>query len=304
MPFLQLTLDVANADPAPYEDALFAAGAQSVTLTDAADNPILEPAPGALPLWPTVVVKALFAHDTDSNVVIAMLQSTLPGQLPAHRFTVVEDRIWEREWLKDFKPMRFGHRLWICPGGMPLPADANANANACIVHLDPGLAFGTGTHQTTALCLQWLDGAELTGKRVIDYGCGSGILAIAALKLGAQSAVGIDLDPQALLASRDNAQRNGVSDRLALQPADADSATTGPADILLANILAGPLEQLAPQLSGLVRPGGRLVLSGILQQQAAPLARCYCAWFEMEPPAIQDDWVRLSGIRKAVGYSL
>jgi ribosomal protein L11 methyltransferase len=299
MPFLQLSLDLGKADPEPYENALFAAGASSVTLEDSADDPILEPAPGATPLWPTVTVKALFAADANVEEITAALHKEI-GAIPHHRFERIEDRVWEREWLKDFKPMRFGQRLWICPGGMSPPSDLLPAASgqlpaACLIHLDPGLAFGTGTHPTTALCLEWLDSAELSGKVVLDYGCGSGVLAIAALKLGAKSAAGFDIDEQAITATRDNATRNAVSERLSLLSPATPPQT--PADVVLANILAGPLHELAPALAALVNPNGCLVLSGILKEQALDLARRYSAWFDMEEPVFREDWARLTGRR-------
>ncbi len=208
MPHLQLTFDLGSADPAPAEDLLTSLGASSVTLEDAADDPVLEPAPGETPLWPTVRVRALFAESADRRVIA----DSLIGLLPSTRlhFELLSDRTWEREWLRDFRPMRFGRRLWVCPDGEPA-----GDPQGIRVALDPGLAFGTGTHATTALCLEWLDGCDLAGRRVIDYGCGSGILAIAALKLGAARALAFDIDPQALLAARENAERNGVADRLA-----------------------------------------------------------------------------------------
>jgi ribosomal protein L11 methyltransferase len=295
MPFLQLTIELGARDPSVVEDALFEAGASSVTLQDAADDPILEPGPGETPMWPTVTVRALFDANAAREPILDVARSTLGNPLPNHFFERIEDRAWEREWLKDFKPMQFGKRLWICPGGMSPPVDLLSTA--CLISLDPGLAFGTGTHPTTALCLEWLDGASLVGERVIDYGCGSGILAIAALKLGAAHAVGIDNDPQALLASRDNAERNAVSDRLVVQ--DVHAAAPAPAKILLANILAGPLHELAPQLAALVIAGGSLVLSGILKEQAAGLAQRYSAWFDMQTPTVREDWVRLVGVRRA-----
>jgi ribosomal protein L11 methyltransferase len=301
MPFLQLTLDIATADPGPYEDALFAVGASAVSLADAADDPILEPAPGAIPLWPTVTVTALFAGDANADAILSALQSQF-SPLPAHEFTVLEDRAWEREWLKDFKPMQFGRRLWICPGGMTPPAELLSKSDPpVLISLDPGLAFGTGTHPTTALCLEWLDSANLKDKCVIDYGCGSGILAIAALKLGAREALGTDIDPQALLASRNNAERNEVSDRLQLRSCEFVSGRETPpasAPVLLANILAGPLGELAPLLAKLVLPDGHVVLSGILKEQAVPLAKTYAAWFDMESPMYRGDWARLVGKRK------
>ncbi len=306
MPFLQLTLNIGKNDPAHFEDAVFAAGALSVTLQDSADDPILEPAPGTTPLWPTVTVKALFSDDAVADDIVATLDQQI-GIFLEYRFERIEDRIWEREWLKDFKPMQFGRRLWICPGGMSPPLDllpaAGSQWPATLIHLDPGLAFGTGTHPTTALCLEWLDGADLAGKTIIDYGCGSGILAIAALKLGATAALGIDIDNQALIASRDNAQRNGVLDKLALQ--DDRATLPGPADILLANILAGPLHDLAPTLATLVSPKGHLVLSGILKEQAPDLASRYASWFDMDVPVYRGDWARLMGRRlKAVDCGL
>lgn len=291
MPFLQLTLELGNADPSPVEDALFEIGALSVTLEDAADDPILEPAPGALPLWPTVNIKALFDANASQDAVINALQTQL-ASLPTCRFEHIADRLWEREWLKDFHAMRFGEHLWVCPDGQrPDAADAK---DAIIIDLDPGLAFGTGTHATTALCLHWLDRHPPHDRTVIDYGCGSGILAIAALKLGARHVHGIDIDPQALTASRSNAERNQVSHSLTLS---LDDQPPPAADVVLANILAGPLLELAPRLAALTRPGGHIVLSGVLQDQAATIQTCYAAWFEMDAVAVQDGWARLSGKR-------
>jgi ribosomal protein L11 methyltransferase len=290
MPFLQLTLELGTADPEPVEAALFEIGALSVTLEDAADDPILEPAPGALPLWPTVNIKAVFAGDAEQQAVLDGLREHVNSPLPVHHFEELADRAWEREWLKDFHAMQFGERLWVCPAGQH-PADPRA----VIVDLDPGLAFGTGTHATTALCLQWLDQYPLLDKNVIDYGCGSGILAIAALKLGAQRAFGIDIDPQALLASRDNAERNGVSEYLSLSLSDADLVA---ADLLIANILAGPLETLAPRLAALTRSDGHIVLSGVLTEQAPAVANVYRAWFDMDATVLQQGWARLSGTRR------
>jgi ribosomal protein L11 methyltransferase len=299
MPFLKFELDLGARNPEPFEDALFAAGATSVTLADAADDPVLEPAPGMTPLWPTVRLEALFDGSTDPASVLAELQSMLDMPLSGHRFSVLGDRTWEREWLKDFRPMRFGRRLWVCPGGQR-PTDSAlqaAGAPPVILELDPGLAFGTGTHPTTALCLHWLDGIDLTGRKVIDYGCGSGILAVAALKLGAASAIGVDIDHQALTASRDNAERNQVAERLALLA--VDEPLTALADVLLANILAEPLLALASELKDRVIAGGRIALSGILSSQAAAVAERYAPWFDMNPATHQDGWVRLDGVRRA-----
>lgn len=294
MPFLQLILPIGAADPAPYEDALLAAGASSITLEDEGDDPVLEPLPGTTPLWPRVRLKALFDSEIDTNQLLLSLAAEFGEVLSQARFETLADRAWEREWLKDFKPMRFGQRLWICPGGQlpttPQPKDA------VLIELDPGLAFGTGTHPTTALCLEWLDSADVAGKRVIDYGCGSGILAIAAARLGASVVSAVDIDPQALIATRDNAERNGVAQLI--QPELVEGSRLAPADILLANILAGPLESLAPTFASLVRPGGRLVLSGILRNQAEAVATTYAAWFDIAPAVVRDDWARLDGVRR------
>lgn len=303
MPFLQLTLVVGSADPEPFEDALLGAGAVSLTLEDAADNPVLEPAPGTTPLWPSVQIKALFTADADPTVIEALLLAQLPQPLPSLQFALLEDRPWEREWLKDFRPMRFGQRLWICPDGQR-PADPDffpeprtPHPAPCFIDLDPGLAFGTGTHPTTALCLEWLDGADLQGRSVIDYGCGSGILAIAALKLGAASALAVDIDPQAVIATRENAIRNGVVNRLTVCAVAEMRAQ--PADILLANILAEPLLSLASALASLVQPHGQIVLSGLLTDQAAQVAMQYSAWFDIAPTRVRGEWARIDGCRKA-----
>lgn len=298
MAFLQLTLTIGRADPEPFEEALLAAGAQSITLLDAGDDPVLEPLPGEMPLWPNVAIRALFTEPIAREAVIASLEARLPQPLPAWTFEEVPDRAWEREWLADFRPMCFGRRLWICPGGQRPPGPLlESEADVRLIELDPGLAFGTGTHATTALCLEWLDGASLAGKQVIDYGCGSGVLAIAALKLGAASVLAVDIDPQALIATRENAERNGVSGRLTVTEPDLEERAQ--ADILLANILAGPLIELAPRFARLVGPGGQIVLSGILHQQVAAVASRYSAWFDIAPATLREDWARLEGSRRA-----
>ncbi len=321
MPFLQLSIDIGGRDPEPYEDALFELGALSVTLLDAADDPVLEPAPGATPLWPTIVVRAVFAADADVDLVRIALGAT-PGLDPllvAERaqFEAVADRAWEREWLKDFKPMRFGRQLWVCPGGQRPDAAATgpagalaANPAAVILELDPGLAFGTGTHATTALCLEWLDAGAagldddaqgaatgwLAGADVIDYGCGSGILAIAALLLGARRAMAMDIDPQALLATGQNAERNGVLDRVHVT-ADPELGGDG-ADVVLANILAGPLVELAPLLAQRTRAGGRIALSGLLLEQADAVTEAYRPWFDIGLAGARDGWGLVTGRRR------
>jgi ribosomal protein L11 methyltransferase len=314
MPFLQLSLDIGTRDPEAYEEALFDLGALSVTLLDAADDPVLEPAPGAMPLWPTIIVRAVFAADTDVDRVRTALTSAagLDPMLVAEKaqFEHVADRAWEREWLKDFKPMRFGRRLWVCPGGQwPDPAAVGADTDVVLLELDPGLAFGTGTHATTALCLEWLDSgatpgaavsnAWLAGADVIDYGCGSGILAIAALRLGARHAMAMDIDPQALLATRENAERNAVQARIQVT-ADRE-VEKAQADVLLANILAGPLVELAPLLAERTRIGGRLALSGLLVEQADAVTVAYQPWFDIGLTGVRDGWGLLTGYRREQG---
>ncbi|MFE8070652.1 50S ribosomal protein L11 methyltransferase [Marinobacteraceae bacterium S3BR75-40.1] len=296
MPWIQIHMTVPPEEAEPVEDLLMGQGAVSVTMEDAADQPLFEPDPGTTPLWNLTRVTGLFEGDAD----IAATQSALAEayhsltQHPVEHIEseVLEDRDWERSWMDDFQPLQFGERLWICPSWHTPPDPQAVN-----LMLDPGLAFGTGTHPTTALCLGWLDQAELTGKQVIDYGCGSGILGLAALLLGAKHCTGVDNDPQALEASRENARRNNVApDRLSLFLPEQTPET--PADVMIANILAQPLMDLAPHLAKLTRPGGDLVLSGILSTQAADLTERYEAWFDMDAPEEQDGWVCLHGTRR------
>jgi ribosomal protein L11 methyltransferase len=291
MPYHQLVIDIGPADPGPTEAACIALGALSVSLADAGNHPVLEPAPGETPLWPAIRLSALYPGDADARIIAATLTAVLALPAAAIRIEFVMDRVWEREWLKDFRPMRFGSRLWVCPGGQP-PGEPDAT----VLELDPGLAFGTGTHATTALCLEWLDGISLTGLRVLDYGCGSGILALAALKLGAASACAVDIDPQALHATRDNARRNGLAAQLEIH--DAGKPPSGPFDVVLANILAEPLRLLAPELAGFC-PTGRLLLSGLLEAQAVEVADAYSPWFDIETAARRDGWIALAGHRRA-----
>lgn len=292
MPVLQLTVGLAGRDPAAAESACFALGAMSVTLGDAADHPILEPRPGETPLWPHVRLSALFDDARDRTALANSLAATTGIDVADIGFELLEDRPWEREWLKDFRPMRFGRRLWVCPGGQRVEA-----GDAAVLELDPGLAFGTGTHPTTAMCLEWLDGLALAGCRALDFGCGSGILVLAALRLGAASACAVDIDPQALLATRENADRNGLGSRLTVLPPDAPLPDGF--DVVLANILAGPLIDLAPRLARLTRPGGRIALAGLLDEQAGAVTAAYLPWFDMGTVATRGGWTALAGSRKA-----
>lgn len=288
MPWIEVSLSIGRDSVATAEDALEALGALSVTLQDDADHPVLEPGPGATPLWPVVQVRGLFEPTADPKAIIAGLQG-VPGADRPDRFQwrEVADEDWARAWMDRFEPMRFGRRLWVVPGGMVTPPAAE-NVE---IQLDPGLAFGTGTHPTTALCLEWLDGQDLAGKRVVDYGCGSGILGIAAALLGAAQVVAVDNDPQALESTAANAARNAVGDRIRCQ-APQDFATTA-VDIVLANILAGPLVELAPVLIGCSKPGGQIVLSGLLEEQLHEVAAAYLPACEFVESVALEDWVRL-----------
>jgi ribosomal protein L11 methyltransferase len=291
MPWIQTHLTVDKSQAPLIELLLENLGALSITLGDAGDEPMLEPGPGETPLWSATRVTGLFSSDMDPDQLRSAFNQSLERDVSRHLvIEPLQDQDWERSWLERFQPMRFGRRLWICPTGHHVD-----QADAVVVDLDPGLAFGTGTHPTTELCLQWLDGADLQGKTVIDFGCGSGVLAIAALKLGASRAIGMDHDPQAIIASRGNAQRNGVGDRLELyldtefQPCSAD--------IVLANILANVLVRLQAQIAQLVAPGGRLVLSGILAGQADSVMQAYAGTSDFVPPLEKDNWVLLQATR-------
>lgn len=291
MPWLQLTCEVPREDVPAIEALLEETGALAVTLTDAGDVPVLEPGPGETPLWPRLRVTALYDERTDPLPLLALIGGLPGGPRPDEvAIELLEDRPWEREWLDRFRPMRFGRRLWICPGGQAAPG-----RDAVVVRLDPGLAFGTGTHPTTRMCLEWLDGAALDGMEVVDYGCGSGILAIAAAKLGARRVIAIDNDPQAVTATRDNAAANEVA---ASVEAGAPAASVPATDLLLANILAGPLTELAPRFAAAVRPDGHIVLSGILAAQGSALAAAYAPWFELDAAAAQEGWLCFSGRRR------
>jgi ribosomal protein L11 methyltransferase len=290
MSWLQIHLTTAKAQAPLVELLLESLGALSVTLGDAGDSPLLEPGPGEQPLWEQTRITGLFSGDTEIEPLRQALEKGLAEQYAQLEVERLEDRVWERVWLENFRPMRFGTRLWICPDNM-----RPEESDAVVVELDPGLAFGTGTHPTTALCLEWLDRTPLEGKRIVDFGCGSGILAIAALRLGADVAIALDHDPQALQASRDNAEKNGVLERL--EVLGSDRSLEGPADILLANILAGTLISLQPVLAAGVKPGGKIVLSGILEEQWQNVADAFAGAFTFAPPTVLEDWVLLEGTR-------
>ena len=325
--FFELSFDLGSLDAQGAEATAFACGAIAVTFVDAREDTagqptaqVLEPAPGEMPLWPATRVKCLFAsaaaHEPDAEATVAAaLAATLGIDVLRIETQSLADRAWEREWLKDFHAMRFGRRLWVCP-----QHERVSSPDAVIVSLDPGLAFGTGSHASTALCLEWLD-AHLTGPpasaehsegstaqgldahlqelpraRVIDYGCGSGVLGIAAARLGAAEVHAFDIDPQALIATADNASANEVQVRLRVH-ADAAALPCG-TDVLLANILAAPLCFLARRFAALVRPGGWVVLAGLMAHEVAEVTAAYSACFDVVRFGERDGWACLTGRRR------
>lgn len=294
MPWIQVKLNATSENAEQISDMLMEeTGALSVTFLDAKDVPIFEPLPGETRLWGETDIVALYDAETDMDLVIAQLKaSSVLDDNFAYKVEQLEDKDWEREWMDNFHPMKFGERLWICPSWLEIP-----EPDAINVMLDPGLAFGTGTHATTALCLEWLESIDLTGKTVIDFGCGSGILAIAAIKLGAAKVVGIDIDPQAITASKENATRNGVADQLELfLPQDQPENLV--AEVVVANILAAPLRELSSIITAHVAPGGALAMSGVLDTQALDVASYYSENFTLDAIAEQQEWCRISGIKK------
>ena len=292
MPWTQLTFTT-NAEVAEkLSDLLHDYGAVAVTLKEGGIDEIFEPPIGETPLWDDTLVVGLFELNQNIEATIALLKENLEtSNFPAYVESYVDDQDWERAWLADFKPMQFGRNLWIVPSEFD-PVDKNA----VNIFLDPGLAFGTGTHPTTALCLAWLDEHKATGKEVIDYGCGSGVLAIAAAKLGAINISAVDIDPQALIATNSNAEKNNVAEGIkSYMPDDYPEKA---ADLLLANILANPLMNLAKHFTELLKEKGQIVLSGILEEQADDVLEVYSRYFDMQPAITRDGWVMLQGSKR------
>ncbi|GAB57780.1 50S ribosomal protein L11 methyltransferase [Rheinheimera nanhaiensis] len=294
MPWIQLRVTTTEEKAEQVSDMLMGWGAQAVSFLDAHDTPIYEPMPGEVIYWTNTVVVGLFDAEHPMDKVVNQLKqvSFFKGE-PNFKLEQLEDKDWEREWMDNFHPIKFGQRLWVCPSWRDIPDPTAVN-----VMLDPGLAFGTGTHPTTALCMQWLDATVKPEQTVVDFGCGSGILGIAALKLGAKRVIGVDIDPQAIEASTANAKRNNVEGQIELylpkdQPKDFQ------ADVVVANILAGPLAELKDIISAYVKPGGLLALSGILESQAQSVIDAYSNEFSFDPIAVQDEWVRLSARKQA-----
>lgn len=297
MPWLQIKLDVLPDNADQYEDLLLAAGCAAVTLQDKEDQPIFEPDLGTTPLWSNTILTGLFSADHDLAATELFLKKShlqlFPNiPFPSMKAEILEDKDWEREWMDNYHPMKFGNRLWVCPSWKEVPEPDAVN-----LMLDPGLAFGTGTHPTTALCLEFLDQLALDGKQVVDYGCGSGILGIATILLGAEHVTAVDIDPQALEASLDNLQRNQLPEE-SLKVYFPEKAPKEPADLVVANILAGPLVQLAPTLASLCKTGGQLILSGLLSEQEAEIREAYGSDFELDAVAEKEGWIRVTGLKR------
>ncbi len=299
MSWLQISINTTKNHAEVAEDCLFSAGAQTVTLTDAADQPILEPGPDETPVWNNVIITGLFALEENQQALLDIIEQCLTGVDFTCDTQILEDQNWTRAWMEHFHAMQFGQRLWVCPLHMEPP-----EPDAINLRLDPGLAFGTGTHPTTSLCLRWLDQNIVDSHNkqdtLLDYGCGSGILAIAACMLGIDHADGVDIDPQALTATHDNAETNQVRDKIETflpddyQKQHADTQY----DIVVANILSGPLAELASMLAGHTKAAGDIVLSGILREQAGHLIETYSQFFKMDEPVFEEDWVLLHGVKK------
>ncbi len=294
MDWIRITLDTRAEHTDLLSDCLTQAGAIAVTLKSGGETALYEPAPGEVPLWGEIQVEGLFEPGTNVEAVIQHLRDCADdAQIIGHHSASLADQPWERACLDAFHPTRFGDRTWICPSWENAPADPDA----VIIDLDPGLAFGTGSHATTALCLEWLDRHPMAGLRVIDYGCGSGVLAIAAAKHGAARAWAVDHDPQALAATAANARKNRVEQ--IITPCPPERLDAPPADVLLANILAGPLMALAPRFADSVRPQGTIVLSGVLADQARALTEAYQPWFHITATLERDGWLLVEGRRWA-----
>jgi len=282
------------------EDWLFLAGAVSVTFQDKNDQPILEPAPGEMRLWDDISLIGLFAQAQDPDSLISSLHLAAHGSglaIPDYELRVLPDAVWERAWMQDYQPMQFGPKLWVCPTHIAPP-----DASAVNIRLDPGLAFGTGTHATTAQCLGRLGRDTGTqpqpfiGKIVVDFGCGSGVLAITAAKLGAKMVYAVDIDEQAILATRQNADENEVLDKVTISQPDA--LVLDNADVIVANILFEPLTTLSERFASMLRTGGMLMMSGILAEQVDELDISYNKWFEFEPATVRNGWALMVAARR------
>jgi len=294
MAWLQLTLEATHSNSDQLSELLTQAGSVAVTLQDAFDDPIFEPPIGSTPLWKELLITGLFEADINIDAVLDLVKQKT-GSLPSYKLNPLEDKDWIRAWMDDFKPMQFGQRVWICPTWHTPP-----DANAVNIMLDPGLAFGTGTHPTTSLCLKWLDKHFYEPIDVIDYGCGSGVLGIAASLLNARKVYAVDLDPQALIATLANAEKNQVNNKLETFSVNSFKQQNDQLQcpLLIANILAAPLIELAPMLSSHVISGGHILLSGILEEQAEKVSKTYQKWFTIDEITQEDEWIRIVGTKR------
>ena len=297
MPWVQITLSSSPENSEFLEDMLLLCGAGAVSMLDGADQPVFEPIKGTTPLWQDTQVMGLFEADTDGDALLdylgnGWLAAFANTPFPNYKLEILEDKDWERQWMDRFEPLQFGSRLWVCPSWKPVPDPMAVN-----LMLDPGLAFGTGSHPTTALCLQWIAEQDWQGKTVIDYGCGSGILAIGTILMGAERVLGVDNDTQALTATKDNAQRNGIAAQ-AIPVFLPEDTPQDAVDVMLANILAGPLIEMAAHLAELTKVRGLITLSGILEHQADAVVEAYSPWFDMHTVVSKDEWVRIDGIKR------
>ncbi len=298
MKWLQIHITVEQAQVDFTETLLNSLGAVSVTLDDAENQDLLEPLPGETPLWNKVIVTGIYAQEDEEEIDVDALITFITAQMPEAplRFEFLEDQEWERTWMDAYEPIQIAEKYWIVPEWMEAP-----EADAVNIKLDPGLAFGTGNHASTFLCLQWLGKTELKDKIVIDYGCGSGILGVAALLLGAKKVYATDIDPQAVLATQQNAELNGVLENLYVGLPDEfnEELKNQKADVFVANILAGPLMALAPEFATLVKSGGEFALAGILEEQVADVSSVYSEFFDILQIETRDEhWCRISGKRQ------
>ena len=290
----QLKIQLHSEDASYFEQILFDSDAISISYLDAEDQPVFQEEPGSTPLWDNTFLLCLFNTKTDLGSLLNKLRcNTKVLNNKSLNIELIEDQDWERSWMKDFEPIQFGEKLWICPSWLSPP-----EPNAVNIKLDPGLAFGTGNHATTSLCLRWLDLADVRGSEVIDYGCGSGVLSIASALLGAVKVHSVDNDPQAISATIDNSRRNKVPGDV-LTTYLPEAVPPVHADILIANILERPLIDLSEKFAELVKKGGYIALSGLLEEQIPSLLSCYDRWFDMEAPQVEQGWVLLCGTRKS-----
>lgn len=290
----QLKIQLHSEDASSFEQILFDSDAISISYLDAEDQPVFQEKPGSTPLWDNTFLLCLFNTKTDLGSLLNKLRcNTKVLNNKSLNIELIEDQDWERSWMKDFEPIQFGEKLWICPSWLSPP-----EPNAVNIKLDPGLAFGTGNHATTSLCLRWLDQADVRGSEVIDYGCGSGVLSIASALLGAVKVHSVDNDPQAISATIDNSRRNKVPGDV-LTTYLPEAVPPVHADILIANILERPLIDLSEKFAELVKKGGYITLSGLLEEQIPSLLSCYNRWFDMEVPQVEQGWVLLCGTRKS-----